>query len=166
METQSMETQLSLGPRAGNAPCVLASDSLGGKLAVSHRILIVEDDVFVGVQYEDALTDAGYHVVDIVPTAEEAVEASQDHKPALVIMDIRLAGPRDGVDAAVEIFKRFGIRTIFASAYSDPDTHVRAEGAQPFAWLPKPVSPQRLLATVQAALEDLEDGSGSPPPMS
>ena len=108
----------------------LAPDAIGAHVQRPHRILIVEDDVFVGVQYEDLLTQAGYQIIDIVPSAEEAIEAALDHNPELVIMDVRLAGKRDGVEAALEIFKRFGIRSIFASAYSDPEIHARAQAAR------------------------------------
>jgi AmiR/NasT family two-component response regulator len=139
----------------------LAPDAIGAHVQRPHRILIAEDDVFVGVQYEDVLTDAGYHIIDIVPSAQEAVEAALDHNPELVIMDVRLAGSRDGVEAALEIFKRFGIRSIFATAYSDPEIHARAQAAHPFAWLVKPVAPHKLLSSVQAAFEQLEDGNES-----
>lgn len=139
----------------------LAPDAIGAHVQRPHRILIAEDDVFVGVQYEDVLTEAGYQIIDIVPSAQEAIEAALDHNPELVIMDVRLAGSRDGVEAALEIFKRFGIRSIFATAYSDPEIHARAEAAHPFAWLVKPVAPQKLLSSVQAAFEQLDDGKDS-----
>ncbi len=138
---------------------VRAPEAPGGEVQTPSRILVVEDDFFAGAQYEDALTEAGYQVMDIVPTADEAIEALIDHRPELVVMDIRLAGSRDGVDAAIEIFKRFGVRSIFVSAYSDPATRARAEAARPFAWLAKPVSQQKLVASVEAALKALDDGS-------
>src|SRR5215475_8318597 len=83
-----------------------------------HRILVAEDDLFVGVQYEDALSEAGFEVLDIATTAKEVIEIAQDQKPVLAIMDIRLAGSPDGVEAALEIHRRFGIRSIFATAFS------------------------------------------------
>src|ERR1700694_6271849 len=67
------------------------------------RILIVEDDYLVALQFENALTEAGYDVVDIASTAEEAVQLVPDHQPELVLMDVRLAGPRGGIQAAAEV---------------------------------------------------------------
>src|SRR5918911_1311403 len=119
-----------------------------------HRILIVEDDYLVALQFENALTEAGYDVVDIASTAEEAVQIVPDYRPELVLMDVRLAGPRDGIQAAAEIFDRFGIRSIFVSAFSDPATRARADRANPIAWLPKPVADRKLLNTVDSALRD------------
>src|ERR1700755_455843 len=81
-----------------------------------RRVLIVEDNYFVAHQCSTALVEAGYEVVDIVVTAEDAVRAAMDHRPAFVLMDIYLPGKRDGIDASIEILQRFGIRSIFASA--------------------------------------------------
>jgi two-component system, response regulator PdtaR len=123
------------------------------------RILIVEDDYLVALQFENALTEAGYDVVDIASTADEAVQLVPDHHPELVLMDVRLAGPRDGIQAAAEILDRFGIRSIFVSAFSDPTTRARADQAKPIAWLAKPVAAQKLVTTVKAALREKPGGS-------
>jgi DNA-binding response OmpR family regulator len=132
-------------------------NAAGIDMETAPRILIVEDDLFVGVQYEDVLTEAGFRVLDVVPSAEDAIEAAQDHQPRLAIMDVRLAGSADGIEAASEIFRRFGIRSIFVSAYSDPETRARAADARPLAWLSKPVHFPRLVAAVRAALGEIED---------
>src|ERR1051326_5230776 len=58
----------------------------------SHRILIVEDDYLVALQFENALTEAGFDVVDIASTAEEAIQLVSDHRAELVLMDVRLRG--------------------------------------------------------------------------
>jgi two-component system, response regulator PdtaR len=117
-----------------------------------RRILIVEDDYLVALQFENALTEAGYDVVDIASTAAEAVQLVPDHGPDLVLMDVRLAGPHDGIYAATEIFDRYGVRSIFISAFSDDATRARAVAASPLAWLGKPVEDGKLVATVGAAL--------------
>src|SRR5215469_16151154 len=124
-----------------------------------RRILIVEDDYLVALQFENALTEAGYDVVDIASTAAEAVQMVPDHQPELVLMDIRLAGPRDGIDAAAEIFDRFGIRSIFVSAFTDSATQARAQPARPLAWLSKPVSDHKLVTAVDTALRQIEGRS-------
>jgi two-component system, response regulator PdtaR len=121
-----------------------------------QRILIVEDNQFVAHQCQRALTDAGCEVVDIVTSADEAVRVALERRPQLVLMDIYLPGKRDGVDAAIEIFERRGIRSIFASAPADSVVKARAEIARPLAWLPKPFSDKKLLATVESAIVNAE----------
>jgi FixJ family two-component response regulator len=70
-------------------------------------------------------------------------------------MDIRLAGARDGVDAAVEIFRELGLRAVFATAHSDTAVRRRAEPASPLGWLQKPYTTLSLVEAVRRAVKDL-----------
>jgi two-component system, response regulator PdtaR len=133
-----------------------APPETGARGQASRRILIVEDNDFVAHQCETALIEAGYEVVDIVTTADAAVKVAVEHRPALILMDIYLRGERDGIDAALEVFERCGIRSIFASALADASGKARADAAQPLAWLAKPFSDQKLVKTVEAAVSDIE----------
>jgi two-component system, response regulator PdtaR len=123
------------------------------------RILIIEDDLLVASQMEAALTDAGLDVIGVVMTGEEALELASAQPPDLAIVDIRLAGDRDGVDTALELFRSHGIRCIFASAYSDHESRRRAEPAAPLGWLQKPYTMGSLTALVRAALKELRNKS-------
>jgi two-component system, response regulator PdtaR len=120
------------------------------------RILVVEDNFLVANQVETALSDAGFDVSGIAESAEEAMELARTQKPALVVMDVRLAGERDGIHAAVEIFSKLGIRCIFATAHSDQHSLERAKPAMPLGWLQKPYSMASLLRAVREALTELD----------
>jgi two-component system, response regulator PdtaR len=120
------------------------------------RILVVEDDFLIALQTEAALTEAGFDVVGTATTAEEAVSLARAHRPALAVMDIRLASQRDGIDAAAELFKELGIRSIFATAHDDPHTRRRAEHCAPLGWLAKPYTTTSLVISVVEALSRLE----------
>ena len=128
-----------------------------------RRVLVVEDNVFVAQQCQSALTKAGYEVTGMVTTAEEAVEHALRQRPDMVLMDIYLRGPRDGVEAALEIFERSGIRSIYASVVLDAGMQARAMLAEPLAWLPKPFNDRKLVATVNAALRELVGPEGPAP---
>lgn len=119
------------------------------------RLLLVEDDFLILMEMERVLADAAFVVVGIASSADEAVHMAREERPDLAVMDIRLIGKRDGVDAAIEIFKETGIRCLFASAHNDADTRQRANAAQPLGWLPKPYSPEALVQAVRVALEQL-----------
>lgn len=123
--------------------------------ASSPRILLVEDDFLVSMEMETGLEEAGYEVAGIAATAEDAVALAAERRPALVVMDIRLAGDRDGVDAALEIYRTLGIRSIFASAHGDARTRARAAEAQPLGWVAKPYRVETLLKAVEEALREL-----------
>jgi DNA-binding response OmpR family regulator len=117
----------------------------------SVRLLIVEDDYLVGLELEYHLTAAGFAVVGIAATVDEALAIAASDKPELAIVDIRLADKRDGVDAAVELNARFGVRSIFATAHADADTRRRGELANPVGWLQKPYTPETLIALINDA---------------
>jgi DNA-binding NarL/FixJ family response regulator len=78
-------------------------------------------------------------VVGVALTAEEAVRLAEEERPDVMTMDIRLRGERDGISAALEIFERFGIRSVFVSAYGDAATVARARTASPLGWITKPL---------------------------
>ena len=145
-----------------NRPYVLfaRNDESGSKKATSERtrIVIAEDDYLVATQMEDALMQAGF-LPAVVASAEEAVKAAVDNRVALVIMDIRLAGKRDGVDAAIELFQKHGMRCIFATAHADTAVRQRAEDAHPLGWLQKPYSMTSLIELVREALGRLDADS-------
>lgn len=117
---------------------------------VRGRILIVEDDYFVGLTIENALADAGHEVVAVAASGEQAIEAAGG-RPEIAVVDVRLAGMIDGIEAAIEL-RRHGIPSLFATAHSDPDTRRRGEVAHPAGWLTKPFSSAELVAAVEAAL--------------
>jgi two-component system, response regulator PdtaR len=107
------------------------------------------------MESEYALLDAGFNVVGIAASTSEAIALAQSEKPDLALMDIRLAGSRDGVDAALQIFSETGIRCVFATAHNDPATRQRAEPARPLGWVSKPYTPAALVDAVRTGLTHL-----------
>jgi DNA-binding NarL/FixJ family response regulator len=117
--------------------------------------LLVEDDFLIAMQIEAAFAGAGLELAGTASTAEEAVAMAAVHRPVLAIMDVRLAGKRDGIDAACDLFREHGIRCIFATAHHDPDTSRRAAPAHPLGWLQKPYTMASLIEAVRAAFGEL-----------
>jgi CheY-like chemotaxis protein len=152
---------LSLQPRTpsvGWAQVVRSQDDgrSGANIPLSRgRILIVEDEYFISLDAEDALSSAGYTVVGIATTAAEAVEMAEAERPDMVLMDIRLDGSRDGIDAAAEILSRLGIPSLFATAHADAGTRARGDNAaSPLGWLSKPYTHEEVAAAVAAAVSE------------
>lgn len=119
--------------------------------AEARRLLVVEDDYLVGITICDQLAGAGYIVLGPAVTGEEAVSLALEQRPDLVLMDIRLPGKMDGVEAAIELAGE-GIQVLFVSAHSDPRTRSRGEAASPCGWIEKPFSNTQLLKAVASAL--------------
>lgn len=124
--------------------------------AMPTRILIVEDDHFIAMEMEGALQDAGFDVIGIGASAEEALQLAADYRPQLAIMDIRLNGNRDGIEAAIELFSKHQIRCVFATAHHTAEIRQRAERAKPLAWIPKPYTMPSLIEVIQEAIRDLK----------
>lgn len=115
-------------------------------------ILIVEDEALVAKVIQLTLEKAGYNIASLATTGEEALSLVEQHRPNLVIMDIVLRGPMDGIEAAKQIRSRWGVPIIYMTSYADAETVNLAKMAEPFGYLVKPVQPKELTATVEMAL--------------
>jgi DNA-binding NarL/FixJ family response regulator len=144
-------------PSNGRPTAVFSPDEPLSAKTVTRpaRILIVEDDYLAATEIETVLREAGFDVVGMAISADESLQLARSENPELIIMDIRLAGRQDGVDAALTIFRETGIRCIFATAHNDRHIRSRAEPAAPLGWLAKPYAPHALIAMVRHALAQL-----------
>ena len=95
--------------------------------------------------------DMGREVCATAATASDAIEAAQRHRPVIVLMDVRLQGDMDGVDAARVIRDTVGSKVIFITGSREPATVARIEQGHPSAVLFKPVSDRQLRAAIEAA---------------
>lgn len=119
------------------------------------QVLIVEDEAIIAMEIEMILEDLGAKVVGSAMSAQEAVDYAKLHQPDVITMDINLKGDRDGVSAALEIHEATGIRAIFISAYGSDDLKLRAQPAQPFGWVQKPIQPGELESALVRVRESL-----------
>jgi len=111
---------------------------------LGRRVLITEDNWLVAAEWRAALEDAGYDVVGMAASADEALELCREESPDLILMDIRLLGERDGIEAAQEARSLYEIPSVFVSAHDDSDVRQRAAQARPLGWITKPVLASRI----------------------
>jgi two-component system, cell cycle sensor histidine kinase and response regulator CckA len=91
-------------------------------------------------------------VAAVADSGESAIARAADSAPDLVLMDIRLKGKTDGIDAATSIRERFDVPVVFLTAHADAVTLTRAKAAGPLAYLTKPFTGQMLRVTIEMAL--------------
>jgi two-component system, cell cycle sensor histidine kinase and response regulator CckA len=115
-----------------------------------HKILVVEDEGLIARDIASRLEALGYQVVATVSTAEEAIERAVDAD--IVLMDIRLDGHADGVDAAIAIRERYHVPVLFLTAHSDRSTLERAKRAGPLGYIVKPVAHASLTTSIEMAM--------------
>jgi signal transduction histidine kinase len=120
------------------------------------RVLVVEDERIVASDLAYALTELGYEVPATVATGQSAIEHARDLKPDVVLMDIRLPGAIDGIQAASAVREENDIPVIFLTAHSDDDTLRRAMQTEPVGYLVKPFFPPQLRCAIEIALHRRE----------
>ena len=116
------------------------------------QVLVVEDESAIAITIEDTLKSFGYNVPAIVCSGEQAIQKVAEIAPDLVLMDIRLEGSMDGVEAAEQIRSDFNIPVVYLTAYMDNITVQRAMITEPFGFIIKPFEPRELHITVELAL--------------
>ncbi|WP_247894259.1 response regulator [Azospirillum sp. B510] len=107
---------------------------------------------------EEILGMLGFVIVGIADNADAAIEAALRLRPDVVMMDVRLLGPGDGIGAAAAIRAQTGIRCIFTSAFADAETRYRAAACDPFGFVRKPYFPAELQRALGQAAELLRRG--------
>ena len=123
-----------------------------------YKILIVEDEALVALCLRKELTSLGYWVSPSVATGEAAVQSVEQNPPDLILMDIRLAGKMNGIEAAGEIVSRRDIPIIFMSGYEDQDLAARLEGLNPAAHFIKPLDTDALDSAMKTILRKRTKG--------
>jgi PAS domain S-box-containing protein len=116
------------------------------------RIMVVEDEVLVAKDMHCCLKRLGYQVVPCEATASEAIGLAEHCRPDLVLMDIHLDGPTDGIEAAGVISAEMKIPVVFVTAYSDFETVERAKQTAPYGYVLKPIRIEELRIAVDLAL--------------
>lgn len=116
------------------------------------RVLVAEDDLIVARDIAEALEGLGYEVAAHVSSGEQAVEAAQELDVDLVLMDVRMPGHLDGIEAAHRIGSEHDVPVVYLTAYSDDRTVARAKDTSPFGYLVKPFDQRELKTTVELAL--------------
>lgn len=116
------------------------------------KVLIVDDEVVVAEDIRRQLRSLGYTVVGVASSGSDAIRLGDEHRPDLILMDIKLKGAMDGIEAARSIQARFDIPVIYLTAFSDDETLERARHTLPLAYLIKPFVSTDLRAAVELAL--------------
>lgn len=118
--------------------------------------MVVEDELIVATNIENQLRKIGYEVIPVVDSGEEAIIRAQETKPDLVLMDIKLSGKMDGIEAAQYLYEHFNIPVVYLTAYLDNETLQRAKITSPYGYILKPFEINKLHTTLEIALHKNE----------
>ncbi|HEY9835263.1 MAG TPA: ATP-binding protein [Stenomitos sp.] len=132
---------------------MINADSSQSNSPQNTQILIVEDESIIALNLTENLKALGYEVVGIAVSGEKAVKKAVQLHPDLVLMDIRLKGKMDGIQAAQQIWERLQIPVIYVTGHSDQSTLERAKITSPFGYILKPVKERELSVAIEIALQ-------------
>lgn len=121
-------------------------------MSEKKRILIVEDEMVISMELAATLQRLGYETSGQVITGGDAIRHAGQFRPDLVLMDIRLQGEMDGIEAADQIKRACDIPVVFLTAHSDETTLQRAIAVQPSGYLIKPFRDRELYSTIELSL--------------
>jgi hypothetical protein len=116
------------------------------------NILVVDDEVVITEELEMCLQALGYQVVGSAHTGKDAITKARLLRPDLILMDIRMPGGMDGIEAAQLIKKELDIPVIFVTAHTDDQYIYRAKDVEPLGYIIKPFQWRAIRAAVEIAL--------------
>ncbi|MFV8749446.1 response regulator [Nannocystaceae bacterium ST9] len=115
------------------------------------HILIVEDELIVALELEHRLGRQGYAIAGTARSADEALAIANAVPVDLALLDLRLAGDRDGVELARDL-SALDIPFVFLSAHGDDETLARVKAIEPQGYLLKPFDERLLRLTIETSL--------------
>lgn len=123
-----------------------------GAPPVPRSVLVVEDEAVVARDLRQTLEEIGYVVVGVAATFDEALALANTTVPDVALLDIRIAGARDGVEVATLLRERFDVPVVYLTAHADVATLERAKHTAPYGYLLKPLKYGELRSTLEVAL--------------
>jgi PAS domain S-box-containing protein len=116
------------------------------------RVLVVEDQAVAAKITCRSLQKLGYEVAAVVGTGEEAVHATAEIRPDVVLMDIQLEGGINGIEAAAQIRAQLDVPVVYLTAYADESILQQAKITAPFGYILKPFRERELHINIEIAL--------------
>ena len=117
------------------------------------RILIVEDEALIAEELRVRLSRCGAQIVGVLGTAAAAADTALETRPDVMLMDIRLRGRNDGIDAVHRVRQQFAVAVVYLTALSDQVTLARARDAGICAYVTKPFEERQLVVAIEMAIE-------------
>ncbi|MGH8894020.1 MAG: ANTAR domain-containing response regulator [Actinomycetes bacterium] len=139
----------------------MTSPTYGGDSAAdahrpARRVVIAEDEALIRLDLREMLEEAGFEVVAEAGDGEAAVAAVEEHRPDLVVLDVKM--PRlDGIAAAERIAAARLAPVVMLTAFSQRELVERAREAGAMAYVVKPFDKTDLLPAVEMAMSRYDE---------
>lgn len=126
---------------------------------MSYRIATIEDDLLLAEDLHQKLTHLGYTMVGNATNVEEAISLVEQQNPDIIVADIQIDGPMDGIQAMSEIYKQYRCPVIYLTARSDAMVVKRALATGPAAFMIKPYKLSEFVINIDLAVRNFREQS-------
>lgn len=117
-------------------------------------ILIVDDNTVFAMELEDAVLDLGYSIAGIASSGLEAIQIAKSLSPDLILMDIKMPGEIDGIEAAQEILNDHDVPILFITGHVKKSILERASRVNNSGYIVKPVHKGQIKAAIDLAMRE------------
>jgi response regulator NasT len=118
---------------------------------VKRRVVIAEDEAIIRLDLKEMLEEEGYAVVGEAGDGQRAVELVEEHRPDLVVLDVKMP-VLDGITAAEQIAEKRLAPVLMLTAFSQRELVERARDAGAMAYLVKPFQKSDLVPAIEMAI--------------
>ncbi|WP_327119647.1 response regulator [Streptomyces sp. NBC_01341] len=132
-------------------PADAADDDKSHVPPLTTRVVIAEDEALIRLDLKEMLEEEGYSVVGEAGDGQQAVELAREHRPDLVILDVKMP-VLDGISAAEKIAEESIAPVLMLTAFSQRDLVERARDAGAMAYLVKPFSKSDVVPAIEMAV--------------
>jgi AmiR/NasT family two-component response regulator len=124
--------------------------------ASRRRVVIAEDEALIRLDLKEMLEEEGYDVVGEAADGETAVRLADEHRPDLVVLDVKMPG-LDGISAAERIVAARSAPVVMLTAFSQAELVARARDAGAMAYVVKPFTKADLLPAIEMAMSRYDE---------
>lgn len=125
-----------------------------GDSVTEKKVLIVEDDMIISMVLERMIKKLGHNVVKKVIAGQEAIDATFELQPDLILMDIQLKDNIDGITAMQKIREKSNVQVIYITGNSDQYNLDRAKKTNFVDYLVKPIQMGHLKKSINKAFAE------------
>ena len=143
-------------PAAGEPPAEQSPVDTGASGAPVRTVVVAEDEALIRMDIVEMLADAGYRVVAQAENGEQAVALAAEHRPDLVLMDVKMP-VMDGITAAEQIAAERIAPVVLLTAFSQRELVERAREAGAMAYVVKPFTVEDVVPAIEIALSRFEE---------
>ena len=134
----------------------LSGEAAENDLRPARRVVVAEDETLIRLDIVEMLQDAGYEVVAEADNGQRAVELAREHRPDLVLMDVKMP-VLDGITAAEQIASDRIAPVVLLTAFSQQELVERAREAGAMAYVVKPFTVDDLVPAIEIAISRAEE---------